>query len=390
MHVVVNTLSVTPNRGGVKTYLLNLLDGLLSLDEEKRITLLCSKQNKHLFDRHLNSKNAVQREVLPLKGDQPILRVFFDQVVVPLYCRQYSDAVLLSQASMSSLASPLPEVVIIQIPLSVRSIRNSVPPEADITSWSQRIYYDAMLPATLWRADEVIAVSDHLRKEIISSHPWAASRVRTVHEGVNLSSFLSDSQDEGGGPRQESPYLLFVSTLFPYKRADQAIRAFARAAKRMDRDELRLKLAGKDPGHESQRLGKIAREEGVLDRIDLLGAVPHDDMPALYRGASVLLFPSTVETFGLPVLEAMAAGTPVIASNRMSVPEIVGDAGIIVDPDETDDFTDAICRLLGDKSLREEFIETGKERARTFTWKRTAQGVWEAMKKTKSGYSQVS
>jgi glycosyltransferase involved in cell wall biosynthesis len=382
MHLVVNTLSVTPNRGGVKTYLLNLLNALLAREERKRITLLCSEQNKQLFTRHNREWACVEREVLPLRGDQPALRILFDQVVVPLYCRQYPDAVLLSQASTSSLAASLPEVVIVQVPLSVRSIRSAVPPEADNTLWRQRLYYDTMLPLTLWRADEVVAVSDHLRREIANLYPRFARKVRTVHEGVNLDSFRIHTQAERR-EKPEVPYLLFVSTLFPYKRADQAVRAFARVINREGRKDLRLKLAGKDPGEESQRLKQIAHDHGVYDRVDVLGVVSHDEMPKLYRGAEAFLFPSTVETFGLPVLEAMACGTPVIASDRMSVPEIVGDAGLIVDPDDTSALTDAICRLLEDESLWEELREAGKERAQHFTWERTARGVWKALEDAK-------
>jgi len=380
MHVVVNTLSVTPDRGGVKTYLLNLLDGLLAQDEEKKITLLCSEQNKQLFSILDREWACVVRAVFPLRGDHPALRIFFDQVVVPLYCRRHPDAVLLSQASTSSLMAPLSEVVIIQVPLSVRSIRNEVPSGADTTSWLQGLYYDTMLPLTLWRAEEVVAVSDHLRQKILKLYPRFAHKLRTVHEGVNLDSFATNLRNEQSEScASAEPYLLFVSTLFPYKRADQAIRAFARAANREGAKNLRLKLAGKDPNGESHRLRRIAHEEKVLDRVDVLGGVPHDEVPELYREAEALLFPSTVETFGLPVLEAMACGTPVIASDRMSVPEIVGDAGLIVDPDDTTALTDAICRLLNDESLGEELREAGKKRVQQFTWERTARGVWEAL-----------
>lgn len=384
MRVLVNTLSVTSNRGGVKTYLLNLLDGLLALDANKRITLLCNEQNEHLFDRHDRAWTCVEKDVLPLRGDHPALRILFDQLVVPLRCRRYPDAVLLSQASVSSLVAPLPEVVIIQVPLSIRAIRHEVPASADTTSWVQRLYYDTMLPLTLRRANQVVTVSDYLRRKIEEFYPHVTQNLRTVHEGVDLTSFTATHRDNGREDTEDA-FLLFVSTLFSYKRADQAIRAFARATERLDRKDLRLKLAGKDPGSESQRLRQITRETGVSDRVDILGVVPHDDMPDLYRGAKTLLFPSTVETFGLPVLEAMASGTPVIASNRMSVPEVVGDAGLIVDPDDTDALADAICRLLETDSLYEKLREAGKERAQTFTWERTARGVWRALKDAKEG-----
>jgi len=375
MHIVANTLSVTPSRGGVKTYLLNILDELVQSDLGKQITLLCSAKNKRLFDRHVHGRHHVRSKVLPLYGDHPTLRIFFDQVIVPLYCAQYDNAVLLSQAGVSSLLAPLPEVVVIQMPLSVQAIRDEVPPEADTTTRWQRLYYDAMLPLTLRQAQQVVAVSEHLQRKIVSMYPWATSKVRTVHEGVDLSSFEPVDEQSASS---DSSYLLFVSTLFPYKRADQAIRALARASEQCG-TEIGLKIAGKDPGGQRQHLAQVAQEVEVENQVDLLGAVPHSEMPELYRRARALLFPSMVETFGLPILEAMACGTPVIASNRMSVPEIVGDAGLIVDPENTSALATAICRVLSDASLHNELKEAGRQRAQSFTWKRAAHGVWEAL-----------
>lgn len=378
MQLIVNTLSVTPRRGGVKTYITNLVKALAEVDEKNRIVLLCSRLNKSLFRKTVDENRNVESKVLSLGIDRPGLRVLYDQIAVPLHCRRFENAVLLSQASASSLAAPLPEVVVLQTPLSVRSIRRKVPPSADTTSLAQRLYYDTMLPLTLRRADEVVAVSDHLRKAVIESYPRFKSKLRTVHEGVNIAAFSGNRKNDYGDTTQ-SPYLLFVSTLFRYKRADQAIRSFAKAVKRFGMSDVRLKLAGRDPGGEEERLERIARENKVADRVDVLGAVEHSRMPGLYSGALALLFPSTVETFGLPVLEAMACGTPVIASNRMSVPEVVGNAGLIVDPTDSVEMARAICRLMKNGSLRARLESAGKKRVQKFTWRRTAEGVWDAV-----------
>lgn len=382
MHIVVNTLSITPDRGGVKTYLTNLVRSLVRIDKGTHVTLLCSQVNKSVFEHLCRREHNIQMRLLGLRSKQPVIRVWYDQVVVPMYCRQYEDAVLLSQASASSVFTPLPEVVVIQVPLSIRSIRSRIPSSADTTTWPHRLYYDTMLPLTIRRADLVVTVSDYLRQEIVDLYPQFEQKVRSVKEGVNLSSFRVEPRD--GTPAPAPPYLLFVSTLFPYKRADQALRAFARVHEQRI-GSIRLKLAGKDPGGEQRRLEQLARRLGVREQVEFLGAVPHDQMPALYQGASALLFPSTVETFGLPVLEAMASGTPVIASNRMSVPEVVGDAGLIVDPDDPEAIARAVCRVLDDEILRHELREAGKQRAQTFTWERTARGVWRALKDAKEG-----
>jgi glycosyltransferase involved in cell wall biosynthesis len=116
----------------------------------------------------------------------------------------------------------------------------------------------------------------------------------------------------------------------------------------------------------------MAARCGVETSVDLLGAVAHEGIADLYRGASAFVFPSAVETFGLPVLEAMASGVPVIASDRMSVPEVVGDAGIVVDPDIPPDLAQAIGRVLADEGLRSELIQAGRRRVGELSWRRVA------------------
>jgi glycosyltransferase involved in cell wall biosynthesis len=146
------------------------------------------------------------------------------------------------------------------------------------------------------------------------------------------------------------------------------LRARARAP-----SDLQLRIAGRDPDGRQR-----ARLEGVTDRLNLtgavefLGSVPHNEIAGLYRGARAFVFPSAVETFGLPVLEAMAAGVPVIASDRMSVPEVVGPAGVVVDPDDPSAMARAIGRILDDDSLRSALVAAGRRRVRELTWRRVA------------------
>ncbi|MCS3705891.1 glycosyltransferase involved in cell wall biosynthesis [Salinibacter ruber] len=378
MNIVINAISIRDSQGGVKTFICNLINGLVNIDENYDIIVICSKVSKKIFESRVKKNGSIELFDLPVSPDGKIHRILWDQVAVPFISKRFEDAVLLSQASVSSVACPLPEVVIVQAPLSVQSVRKDVPSEIDTTSLLQKIYYDTMLPATLCRANEVVAVSDHLRRKIAGLYPQYADKVRTVHEGVQLDNFTPESGQEVSSPFQNS-YLLFASWLYPYKRADQAVRAFGRAMGQCGRNGLRLKLAGKDPGGQIRRLKRIARETGVSDQVDILGAVPHEKMPKLYRGAKALLFPSTVETFGLPVLEAMACGTPVIASDRMSVPEVVGNAGLTVDPDNVEEMADAMCHLLENKSLQEDLRRKGKERVKKFTWDRTARGIRDAL-----------
>jgi len=134
----------------------------------------------------------------------------------------------------------------------------------------------------------------------------------------------------------------------------------------------RLVIAGGD-GHGSEAIHNFIRTEGLGSRVVLLGYAPAEQLPVLYEAASVFLFPSFEEGFGLPVLEAMAHGLPVVASETSSLPEVGGDAALYVDPHDPRDMAEKIIKAVEDKGQRETMMERGLARAGIFTWRRTAQ-----------------
>ena len=130
-------------------------------------------------------------------------------------------------------------------------------------------------------------------------------------------------------------------------------------------------LAGVDRGV-GDRLAALAADKGGPDAIIRLGAVPESTLRALYHGAAALVYPSRYEGFGLPLVEAMASGTPVLASRAASIPEVVGESGILLDPDEPQRWADAIVQVMTDPMLRARLRTAGRARAAMFTWERTA------------------
>ncbi len=165
------------------------------------------------------------------------------------------------------------------------------------------------------------------------------------------------------------PYLLFVGLAQPRKNLEGIATIFGRVAARLD--DLSLVLAGPD-GYAEGRLHAILAETGAADRVRPIGYASPDDLPALYSSATCLLFPSRDEGFGLPALEAMACGCPVVASNAGGLPEVVGPGGLVFPADATDDLEDAVNRLLDDPDMRQAQAERGLARAREMTWERTA------------------
>jgi glycosyltransferase involved in cell wall biosynthesis len=224
---------------------------------------------------------------------------------------------------------------------------------------------------SLRRAARVIAVSEFTRADICDRYGLHPGKVVAIANGVGerfrpLPDAEARVRERFGIDR---PYVLCVGALQPRKNVPLAIEAYARLMGRGT--ECELVIAGGDRGGRLDVLDAILRTR-LTGRVHMLGHVEDQEMPALYSAARALVFPSLYEGFGLPALEAMAAGTPVIASNTTGLAEVVGDAGLTVDPRSADAFGDALGRVLGDDALRDRLVAAGRARAADFTWVRTA------------------
>lgn len=367
MELVINTLSVDKTKGGIRTYLIGMLSGLLAARPGWTFTLICTRGNKELFKTLHHRFPHVRLREIPASRLGTLGRILFDQLVIP--CFWCPGSILLTPSNVATVLWPGRQVVVLQAPLAVSSIRRDIPHWATISAF-QRHYYDWGLSLTSWRASVIVAVSDYLRRKYVEMYPTA--RITMVHEGADLPESSEHKNDRRGGG------LLFVSTLFPYKRLDCVLQAMKLLMKsRPDLEQLlHLRVCGKDPdGGQYEEARRLARELGLGERLQLLGRLEPVALSREYANAFALVYPSEVETFGLPVIEAMAHGTPVICSNRMSVSEVAGGAGIVIDPQYPEEIASAIARLAGDVEFRQEKIQAGIERAKQFTWEKSGEGV---------------
>jgi glycosyltransferase involved in cell wall biosynthesis len=170
----------------------------------------------------------------------------------------------------------------------------------------------------------------------------------------------------------ERPYVLYVSNLWFYKNPDGAIRAFGRLRATRPDVDLDLVVAGPDDYGRVNELRALAASLGVADRVHFLGRVRFPDLVTLYQSAHVIFYPSLHETFGKPVVEAMRSGVPLVAANTTSLPEIVGDAGLLVDPADVDAMADGLARAATESALRADLVRRGHIRASMFSWDRVA------------------
>lgn len=226
--------------------------------------------------------------------------------------------------------------------------------------------YRYELPQGLSRADAVIAVSRKTREDLIELMNFPEDRVHVIYEGVGKHFFMSSEKSGISAIRRkyglEGPYLIFlVGTPEPRKNLVRTVEAFRKA-----KTDCKLVIIGPQTP-----LEKLL--EGDTRGIVFTGIVPEDHLPVLLSGAVVSLYISLYEGFGLPVLESMACGVPVITSNRGSLPEIAGGAALIVNPEDVDDIVNAISTIFQNESLQERLSAKGKTRAAEFSWQKVAE-----------------
>jgi glycosyltransferase involved in cell wall biosynthesis len=236
-------------------------------------------------------------------------------------------------------------------------------------------YLNQVVPRSVHRADRVLAVSEATRQDVIALYGAPPEKVTVVYNGVDARFRPIEDADRQRAIRErygigEAPYILAVGAVHARKNYPRLIEA----VHRLGRPELRLVIAG-GRGHPRGPVHTRIAELGLAERVVFAGFVGDEDLPALYSAARVVAFPSIYEGFGLPALEGMACGTPVVTSNTSSLPEIVGDAGLLVDPYDVEALANALARALDDEGLRSSLVEKGLHRARRFTWAEAARQV---------------
>lgn len=225
-------------------------------------------------------------------------------------------------------------------------------------------------------ADRIIAISEQTKRDLLHHHRVPEGRIRVVANGLSARFQLPAAEevarvrDRWTGGR---PFVLFVGVLQPRKNVPALLRAYA-AARAQGLAWPLVIAGGKGWGYEP--IFALVEELKLHDAVVFTGRVDDAELPALYGAAEIFAFPSLYEGFGWPPLEAMACGTPVICSNASSLPEVVGEAAVSVDPRDERAWTEAILRLAGDADLRRSLRESGRRRAALFSWERCARETW--------------
>jgi glycosyltransferase involved in cell wall biosynthesis len=234
--------------------------------------------------------------------------------------------------------------------------------------WLNNFLHRTYIPATLGNVDEVGTDSHDARAALVRHMRLPAERVTVVPIGVSrrFEPVPAEQARATAARYGLRDYVLYVGAFQARKNVLRLVDAFDRARARIPTTQLAL------IGPSQWRYPELARRLEHSEGVRVLGYVPEEDLPALYAGASAFVLPSLYEGFGLPVLEAMACGAPVVCSNTTSLPEVAGDAALLVDPHDVDGMADAIARAVSDRALAADLTRRGLARAQEFTWERTA------------------
>lgn len=390
---------------GMSSYSYYLLRALSQLDNPHQLLFFFKEEplpevKKEFFE----GRPAVNYQVL---GNAP----FWRQTALAAACMNSgADLLFVPGATLPVVRSPTLRTVV-----TVHDLCFDYLPEQ--SQFPQKLLLGRSVQCASYWASRVIAVSQATKGALVERFDVSADKISVVYEGVDSRKFeILNPKSETFRVRKKygigGDYVLFVGTIQPRKNLRRMIEAFSEVANSREFtqiyankkeespkettqgwrnsgfNDLQLVIAGK-PGWLFEDIYSAPKDFGVEDKVKFLGPVPDEDLPGLYRGAQVFLYPSLCEGFGLPILESMASETPVITSNLSSMPEVGGEAAFYVNPHSAKDIARGLQRVLTDDNLRQTLIASGKERAEEFSWQRTAKETLKVFEEAGKGRTRI-
>jgi len=251
---------------------------------------------------------------------------------------------------------------------------------------SYRIYWATTKKRNAIKPIRFIAISQSTKNDFIEHFNIPESKIDVVHHGVDLEFFkrTKDEKEINAVKRKYSlprDYILFVSALIPIKNIETLIKAYNILRGDKNYKEVGLVIAG-SKGWQYDNIFRLVEDLKLNKNVIFTGYFPQKDLPALYSAAKMFVLPSLYEGFGIPVVEAFACGTPVIASNTSSIPEVSGDAAILFDPKRPDAIAHTMVKVLSNETTEKDMRERGLARAKEFSWRKTAEETLESYVKT--------
>ena len=303
-------------------------------------------------------------------------RLIWDQFTFPRLVKKHQVDLIHQPCFSAPLLYRGPVVITIHDIISIL-FPKSIP-------FASRMFYSKWMPISYRKASQIITISESTKRDIVKNLGIDKDKITVIPLAVDkrFGDKVSDAEVKRSKKKYKLPekYILHIGTLEPRKNLGFLIESFSEVIKDKKFDDLYLVITGKK-GWYYEGLFEIVRKLNLQDRIILTGYFDEKDKPALYRGATVFAFPSLYEGFGLPSLEAMASGVPVVSSNTSSMPEVIGKAGILIPPEDRAAWVKNIKKVVLDTSLQNKMKQANKEQVKKFSWEKTARKTIEVYEK---------
>lgn len=355
--VVFNALQ-TSLSGGIGRYSYELAKNLYE-NNPHCIKIVIRKEDLNLFE-FANKEDLIIATDIKNSKDRNI----YEQFKLPkIVYEMYPNAILHYPDSMAPLFSKNKVIITIH-DLAFKSLKN-------VFTWKTKIWKNFMTNLSIKKADKIIAITEFTRKEIIRHYPKIDyKKIQMIHNGFNdfSNSIINNLNIKNEIKDIKKPYILSVSTISPRKNVDGLIKAFYNIKDEIDNN---LVVAGND-GWLYEEVHELVNKLNLEDRVLFTGKINDDELKYLYRNANIFAYVSFYEGFGLPPLEAMSYSVPTIVSNTSSIPEVVSDAAIKVDPSDIEAISENLRLLVYNEKLRKELISLGLQQIKKFSWENCA------------------
>jgi glycosyltransferase involved in cell wall biosynthesis len=360
MRIGINGRFLVAKRTGVQRAAFNLIKTLIEVDRDNEYVIFTGKEQVGAPEWNYPNVTVVGDELRP---GENIRNHIWEQVRLPMLAKRYQIDILHSPANVAPLFYRGRSII------HIHDLCFVVNPQW--YSFAFRTVYNLIIPRLARRATKVITNSNNSKNDLLQYFDLPAERVSLVYWAVD-DTFSLPSVAAAEAKIKEDDYILYVGSLEPRKNINVLIESYERL--RHDYPAIKTKLVligGESPLFATVQLK--ARE--FRDDVVFKGFVTDAELSEYYRRARLVAYPSLYEGFGLPPLEAMASGAPVVTSSTSSIPEVVGNAAILVNPRDREQLTRALHRVLTDKPLRQSMIAAGSKRVLRFNWYRVARGV---------------
>ena len=344
---------------GLGIYTLNMINALIRIHSKTQIW--ASKD--YGFSANADQVHLVLQRLPFLKRYAYLLRPFWMETIFPKQLRKADIDILYSPVPGGMRCCPVPHLITIHDLTPITVPEDSPAPVV----WNFR----HRLPKILNNATAVIAISQHTKNDLCSFYGINAAKIHVIHGAYDHQCFFPEKNLKilSKFGLQNFPYILAVGSVSPRKNFFGLLKAVSRIQNDIPHH---LVIAGPRSPAENMKIQNAADQLGLSDRLHLLPYLPNQSLRALYSNAALFAYPSLYEGFGIPVLEAMACGAPVLAANTTSIPEVAGNAAFLIDPNNIDAIANGIFKITTNQDAKKQYSKRGLKQVKNFSWEKSA------------------